>query len=571
MHQFISTSSVYDPTNANAVAGPSRLPDATSAEDSSRGSVVPPSLPTQPTSSIPPGPSPTAARREPVRRADGPVLVKTLVGPDGMREVPCAFEHCEVDDLIALISSMLDRLIAHNDRIPLSPDSLTRFHSRAPPNITVRDYLVRIQRYTNVEPCCLLILLPYVDKVCAKMTDFTISSLTVHRFIIAAISVGSKALSDAFCTNSRYARVGGVSIVEMNLLEKEFCDALDWRLTTSGPVLAQYYTSLVQSHPSYRISIVPLPTPPPPPPISVPPPFSPPPVPSGSLALVSSPLPISTTIQATESSTASVAMDVDVDGAAAEGSGRIEEVGMEENGAGGEVAMSTEPETDARPLSSRAAPLSPSPHAQQPPPSATLPSSSSPSSSSFASASSESLSSRPPHPSSESTGTSSTETRMYRPRGRERDPLPRDPPASYSGSDSSARPPQSPPPASEVTSTTEPPSRPYSRTQSRQNGVPPTSNGSFPTASPRSSGVGVGGGGGAAGLKRTRDFASSSEQADTGGNLERRTDGEGIEKEEEEDGVRFHPSPRLNGSEGWTVGRVVGGIGGREGGAGRVE
>lgn len=67
--------------------------------------------------------------------------------------------------------------------------------------------------------------------VCARLSSFTISSLTVHRFLIAAVSVGSKALSDAFCTNGRYARVGGVSVVEMNLLEKEFCEALDWRLT----------------------------------------------------------------------------------------------------------------------------------------------------------------------------------------------------------------------------------------------------------------------------------------------------------------------------------------------------
>lgn len=61
-------------------------------------------------------------------------------------------------------ASMLDRLMSHNDRIPLTPTGLTRFHSRAPPSINVRDYLLRIARYTNVEPCCLLILLPYVDK-----------------------------------------------------------------------------------------------------------------------------------------------------------------------------------------------------------------------------------------------------------------------------------------------------------------------------------------------------------------------------------------------------------------------
>lgn len=128
---------------------------------------------------------------------------------------------------------MLDRLLVHNDRIPLTPDSLTRFHSRAPPTISVTSYLHRISRYTNVEPCCLLILLGYVDKICARLPAFTISSLTVHRFVIAGVSVGSKALSDAFCTNGRYARVGGVSIPEMNLLEKEFCEAIDWRLTVS--------------------------------------------------------------------------------------------------------------------------------------------------------------------------------------------------------------------------------------------------------------------------------------------------------------------------------------------------
>lgn len=129
---------------------------------------------------------------------------------------------------------MLDRLIAHNDRIPLTPTSLTRFHSRAPPTINIVDYLTRIERYTNVEAAVLLILLPYVDKVCSRWTTFTVNSLSVHRFVIAGVSVGSKALSDSFCTNGRYARVGGVSLAEMCLLEKEFCEAIDWRLTVSS-------------------------------------------------------------------------------------------------------------------------------------------------------------------------------------------------------------------------------------------------------------------------------------------------------------------------------------------------
>ncbi|GAA5977416.1 hypothetical protein JCM10908_004973 [Rhodotorula pacifica] len=282
--------SAADPTNANAVPGPSRLVYGATAATS-----LPSAAPSRPAASSSTAAAATSMsahpargkaaagqsasngtsqpRKDPVRRADGPVIVPTRVEADNVRVVPQQFENCQLDDLITLIASMLDRLIEHNDRIPLTSNSLTRFHSRAPPNITVRDYLLRIAKYTNVEPCCLLILLPYVDKACARITSFTISSLTVHRFIIAAISVGSKALSDAFCTNGRYARVGGISVVEMNLLEKEFCEALDWRLTTSGPVLAHYYTSLVRSHPTYRLSTAPPPSPPPPAPVEIPAPL----------------------------------------------------------------------------------------------------------------------------------------------------------------------------------------------------------------------------------------------------------------------------------------------------------
>ncbi|GAA5856003.1 hypothetical protein JCM8547_002936 [Rhodosporidiobolus lusitaniae] len=387
---------VYDPTNANAVAGPSRAPAAAPPS-----SAVPlPSVPRQPPSAAPHQQQQPAVQqqRQPVRRADGPVILSTLVGADGVKEVPSAFEHCEVDDLIALIASMLDRLIDHNDRIPLTSGSLTRFHSRAPPNISVRDYLVRIARYTNVEPCCLLILLPYVDKVCARMTSFTISSLTVHRFIIAAISVGSKALSDAFCTNGRYARVGGVSVVEMNLLEKEFCEALDWRLTTSGPVLAHYYTSLVRSHPLYRLSGAPLPVPPTPPPVDIPPFFSPSPVDSRVL-------PVSPSVAFGGQS---LPMEVDSTGAGEIGEGGAGGAGERRRGSNVPVPMSTEPAPVDKPSPSSP----PSPPAGQPtsyPPSTSV----SPSSSSAytrSASTSASVSLNPsPHASPEE-----------RPRGRER-------------------------------------------------------------------------------------------------------------------------------------------------------
>ena len=146
---------------------------------------------------------------------------------------------------------MLGRLISHNDSIPLTPGNLTRFHSRTPPNISLNDYLRRIVKYTSVEKSCLLILLIYIDRVCELHPHFTISSLTVHRFLITAITVSSKALCDSYCTNSHYAKVGGISTHELNALELEFLKLIHWNLASSGLVLQQYYANLVQQHPCY--------------------------------------------------------------------------------------------------------------------------------------------------------------------------------------------------------------------------------------------------------------------------------------------------------------------------------
>ncbi|WAR57417.1 hypothetical protein PtB15_8B464 [Puccinia triticina] len=149
----------------------------------------------------------------------------------GLKELPARFERCEIDDLIELIGSMLTRLINHNDQIPFTSTSLTRFHSRSPPTISINDYLRRIYKYTNPEPICLILILNYIDRICKNLINFTICSLTVHRFCITSVTIGSKFICDSFYSNSRYAKVGGISLTEINLLEREFLLAIDYRLS----------------------------------------------------------------------------------------------------------------------------------------------------------------------------------------------------------------------------------------------------------------------------------------------------------------------------------------------------
>ncbi|KAI8891026.1 cyclin-domain-containing protein [Backusella circina FSU 941] len=170
-------------------------------------------------------------------------------------QVPEYYYAVDINYLAHMIADMLGRLITHNDLIPLTPRNLTRFHSRTPPNISLGDYLRRIVKYTSVEKSCLLILLIYIDRVCELHPHFTVSSLTVHRFLITAVTVSSKALCDSYCTNSHYAKVGGISTQEINALEIEFLTLIDWHLASTGPVLQQYYANLVEQHPCYERTI----------------------------------------------------------------------------------------------------------------------------------------------------------------------------------------------------------------------------------------------------------------------------------------------------------------------------
>ncbi|KAL2265673.1 hypothetical protein VTJ83DRAFT_6773 [Remersonia thermophila] len=169
------------------------------------------------------------------------------------KTLPLRYELCPVPDMVVLIAHMLGELIETNDAIALSSGRLTRFHSRTAPGISVLDYLHRLARHATLTPPLLLSMVYYIDRLCALYPDFTINTLTVHRFLITAATVAAKGLSDAFWNNPTYARVGGVKVAELNVLELEFLRRVDWKIVPNPDVLVAYYQGLVERCPGYAL------------------------------------------------------------------------------------------------------------------------------------------------------------------------------------------------------------------------------------------------------------------------------------------------------------------------------
>jgi hypothetical protein len=96
----------------------------------------------------------------------------------------------------------------------------------------------------------------YIDRLCAMYPAFTMTTLTVHRFLITAATVASKGLSDSFWNNATYARVGGIKLAELGLLELDFLYRVDWRIVPNPEVLVDYYKGLVDRSESYVLESI---------------------------------------------------------------------------------------------------------------------------------------------------------------------------------------------------------------------------------------------------------------------------------------------------------------------------
>ncbi|KAB5522116.1 cyclin-domain-containing protein [Coniochaeta sp. 2T2.1] len=79
-----------------------------------------------------------------------------------------------------------------------------------------------------------------------QATYFVVDSFNIHRLIIAGVTCASKFFSDVFYTNSRYAKVGGLPLAELNHLELQFLLLNDFRLAVPVEDLEAYATMLVE-------------------------------------------------------------------------------------------------------------------------------------------------------------------------------------------------------------------------------------------------------------------------------------------------------------------------------------
>ena len=116
----------------------------------------------------------------------------------------------------------------------------SNFHAVKIPRISLSQYLDRVLKYCPLSRAALIVSMVYLCRLSTKCGEQFINPHTVHRQLMTSIVVASKFCDDFFETNSFYARVGGISLEEMNSLELEFLARMNFDLVISDTEFVSY-------------------------------------------------------------------------------------------------------------------------------------------------------------------------------------------------------------------------------------------------------------------------------------------------------------------------------------------
>ncbi len=146
--------------------------------------------------------------------------------------------------LINILSSLLTDICKENDISQIkNNEKINPFISKIKNSITIKNYLKRLVKYTQAESSTLIAMLIYIDRLC-EINNFIINSFNVYKIIFSSLVIAIKYNEEEYFGNKYLAKVGGLSLKEMNLLELIYLNLIDFNLYVSDEVFQTYYNNI---------------------------------------------------------------------------------------------------------------------------------------------------------------------------------------------------------------------------------------------------------------------------------------------------------------------------------------
>ena len=175
---------------------------------------------------------------------------KTQTDKEKDKETICNHENEGVKNLniINAISKTLTTILEANKKLKNYKDILKKqtmmyFSANSVPNISIKDYLIRIQNYSEIEKSTLIMAIILIDHMCKK-SGVLLTHYNIHRIIFSSVLVSIKFNEDSYFDNNFYSQIAGVNPSELKLLEYTFLELNDFNIFVEDSEYEQYETHL---------------------------------------------------------------------------------------------------------------------------------------------------------------------------------------------------------------------------------------------------------------------------------------------------------------------------------------
>lgn len=151
--------------------------------------------------------------------------------------------------LIQVLANEVEDLIYSNDERTEDVDvgDYQTFYSSFKQPFELDFYMRRLVQYVNCSTAVFVTMFVYLDRVQEKCKPLLASDMNCHRLVFTCLVLAVKYLEDEVHSNGYYARVGGLTIDEMNSLEVKLLSVLDWNLSVSPETYAVYEEGMIQT------------------------------------------------------------------------------------------------------------------------------------------------------------------------------------------------------------------------------------------------------------------------------------------------------------------------------------
>lgn len=135
------------------------------------------------------------------------------------------------------ITEILTEISNQNSNVEYNAED--PFSSKSPPNVTLQYFFGRFKKYTKIEESTLIIILIYADRMCST-SGIILNPHNIHRIILGCLILAIKYNQDLYYTNKEYAKIGGVSLQELNRLEYLSSELINFNLFISEDLYQKY-------------------------------------------------------------------------------------------------------------------------------------------------------------------------------------------------------------------------------------------------------------------------------------------------------------------------------------------